>query len=177
MLRAILAKLKGSPPDPTTDWPRLSVSAPAIDSSRGAVGELHFGDDIQSARKFGRPERFRWTQPAYCELLYAKRGFQLDFDSGRFAYAAFFVGPDACLLEASSLAFSTPRVDSTLLSQSTTLKEIEAAFGVPSSQDREDDETVLFYARRSVTLEFEASAARMLKRVNVYPTQTTKQPR
>ena len=167
MLRRFFAKLRATRRDPTRDWPRASISAPSVDCARRAVGELRFGDSLSAARCFGRPDAFRWTQPGYCELLYAGAGFQIDFDSGRFAYAAFFVAEDE---HAPRVSFSTPRVDSIQLSRETSFEQIEAAFGRPVSRDRDDDETILFYARRDIAIEFEVSSPGLLKRVNVYPT-------
>ncbi|MES2996492.1 MAG: hypothetical protein V4733_06750 [Verrucomicrobiota bacterium] len=167
MFRTIFAKLKGLPPDPTADWPRLSPPAPAIEHD-GAIGNLRFGDDLTAAQSFGRPEHFHWMRPDYCQLLYAGQGFQLEFDAGRFAYAAFLVGPDEFLPDSQSLVFSTPRVDSHVLSRATTVQQIETMFGPPDSADRDDEETVLAYRGRNVTLEFEFAATEMLKRVNAY---------
>src|SRR5262245_11299033 len=165
MLRALLGKLKGSP-DLTADWPQASGPTPAIDCARESIGGLRFGDDLELARKFGRPDRFRWTQPDYCELLYAPAGFQIDFEARRLAYAAFFVGPDEHVPSVPAMSFSSLQVDSTLVSRETSSKQIEAAFGRPSSQDVDAEESVLFYPRGKLTLEFEFSAAGMLKRVN-----------
>jgi hypothetical protein len=47
---------------------------------------------------------------------------------------------------------------------------IEAAFGDPSARDCDNDETILFYSRGDLTIEFEVSSSGVLKRLNVYPT-------
>lgn len=173
ILRQIIAKLKGTPPDPTADWPRVSPSTPTVDCTTETVGALRFGDDLAVAQAFGRPDSFRWTLPDYCELLYAKSGFLIDFDSGKFAYAAFFIQPDKFTPTLPFLVLSSPYIDATLLSRKTTQKQIESIFGEPQSRDQDNDETVLFYSRGKLTLEFEITASDLLKRVNVYPTNPT----
>jgi hypothetical protein len=95
----ILDRVFGRRADPTKDWPTEVGEAPECDLSRMAFGPLCFGSPIEAARCFGRPDRFRWKTGDYCELLYARAGFQLDFEEGRLVYVAFFIGED----ESSSL--------------------------------------------------------------------------
>jgi len=169
MLRSLLNTLTGRRPDPTEGWPQISLSAPDIDSSQGGIGPLRFGDELATAHLFGRPDIFRWIQPDYCEMVYTRAGFQIDFDKGRMAYAAFFLGPDSHLLAGAS--FSAPRLDSSSrLSRDIQLKQIETVFGHPKSRDTDAEEIILFYEKNGLTIEFEATATGELKRLNVYPT-------
>lgn len=170
MLSSIFDKLLGRRPNPTEHWPRVSMPAPDINLSQGTIGPLRFGDDLASANVFGRPDMFRWTQSDYCQLVYAGAGFQIDFDSGKLACAAFFVGPDTHLPVGAS--FSKPRFfPSARFSKDTSQKEIEAVFGAPKSRDCDDDEILLFYEVKALTIEFECTPAGLLKRSNIYPTE------
>lgn len=170
MLRSIIGKLTGRLPNPTENWPRISMPAPNINLSRGTIGSMRFGDDLASASVFGRPNTFRWTQADYCELVYADAGFQIDFALGRLAYAAFFLGPDAHL--PAGATFSRPRIaSSNCLSKDTSEKDIEAVFGTPKFRDCDEKEIILFYDEKWLTLEFECTPSGKLKRLNVYPTK------
>jgi len=138
-------------------------------------GRLRFGDALNAAAFLGRPDRFVWTQSEYCELLYASGGFQLDFDGGEFAYAAFFVGPDNSLPKHRALEFSKPRLrgctpDGIRLSRDTDRELLERLLGLPTSVDTEVRETILFYTRKKIALEFEMDGKTgRLKRWNLYP--------
>jgi hypothetical protein len=103
--------------------------------------------------------------------LYGAAGFQVDFDSDRFAYAGFFIASDPCQPVASSLTFSTPRLDGIVLTGETSVQQVESTFGQPGSRDTDEEETIFFYTRGSLTVEFEFSPSGLLKRLNVYPTQ------
>lgn len=170
MLERLLSKLKPTLPDPTREWPRTGIATPPVDTDRGTVGSLRFGSEIAAARGWGRPDLLRWTQPDYCELLYAAAGFQVDFAAGRLAYAAFLIAEDESLPTGMPIVFSTPTVDGTRLTSGMSAKRIKGFFGPPQVDDHDGDEWVLTYVRGAVTAEFEGAAAGTLKRVNVYPT-------
>jgi hypothetical protein len=171
MLQRLIGKLFGLQKDPTADWPILVQSTPEVDCTRRMVSSMHFGDPWTVARQFGRPDRFRWIQPGYCELIYAQAGWQMDFDQDRFAYVAFFIGPDCYVpTMCPPISFSRPHVDGMTLSCETTQAQVEQKFGPPRSRDRDEDETILFYAGSALTLEFELTPAGNLKRLNIYPT-------
>jgi hypothetical protein len=170
MLERLLSKLRPTLPDPTREWPRTGIATPSVDTRRGTVGSLQLGSEMAVARVWGRPDSLRWTQPGYCELVYAAAGFQVDFDAGRLAYVAFFIADDASLPTKTPVAFSSPIVDGTRLTSGMSATRIEGLFGPPDVNDRDETEWVLTYVRGPVTTEFEGSAAGTLKRVNVYPT-------
>lgn len=166
----ILDRLFGRRADPTKDWPAEEGEAPECDLSRMAFGPLCFGSPIEAARCFGRPDRFRWKTGDYCELLYARAGFQLDFEEGRLAYVAFFIGED----ESSSLhptaATAQPRIrGGARLTSQVGRQELLDYFGVPVSEESSDDEAILYYGRGVVTMECELDANGHLKRWNLYP--------
>lgn len=134
------------------------------------IGSLRFGDELAGARVLGRPDRARWTQPGYCELLYASAGFQIDFDADRLAYAAFFIAADSSGPDGASIVFSTPSLDGIRVTADLSLQRVEALLGVPMARSVDQDETILSYVRGKLTIEFEGSASDQLKRLNVFPT-------
>jgi len=141
------------------------------------MGEMRFGDALDTAQQYGRPDKFSWSSRDYCELLYANAGFQIDFDEGKFCYAAYFIGPDGRYTPYhADLRFSRPRLllDSlhpVALSQQIEPNAIERALGEPKARDVDAEETILFFDRDGLTLEFEFDGpSQRLKRFNVYPT-------
>lgn len=172
---SLLDRLLGRRPDPTLGWGRLRLPLPDFDFTKMQFGLLEFGDAIEAAAFLGRPDCFEWTQSAYCELLYAAAGFQIDFDDGKLAYLAFFIGPDHCMPAHEKLAFSRPRLrgcvpDDVRLSRDTDLAQLERLFGKAESVDAEPKETILYYSRAAVMMEFEMDGkSRRLKRWNLYP--------
>src|SRR6185369_17404690 len=106
----IFDRLLGRRPDPTKDWPLEPPLPAGFDFARRAFGSLGFGDRLEAARFLGRPDSFEWREPGYCELLYARSGFQIDFEDGRFAFLAFFLGSDAHLPSHPEMRFSQPKL-------------------------------------------------------------------
>jgi hypothetical protein len=161
--------------DPTLNWGSLSPPIPELDVELMRFGTLQFGDGFDAAAFLGRPDRFEWTQKDYCELLYASGGFQIDYDKGRFAYLAFFIGPDDLLPSHAALRFSTPllrgsTVDGVRLSSGTDRLLLERLFGKADLADTDPEEVILYYTRNGVTMEFEMDGnTRQLKRWNLYP--------
>ncbi len=161
--------------DPTSRWPPFSLPLPDFDLTEMRFGALRFGDAINAAASLGRPDRIEWTRRDYCELLYASGGFQIDFDNRRFAYLAFFIGPDEVLPQHAALEFSKPRLrggtyDGIRLSRETDQPRLERLLGAPDSADIDPGETVLYYTQRGVAMEFELDGPTgRLKRWNLYP--------
>lgn len=163
-------RLRSAAGDPTETWPPASADVPAIDWSELRFGPIAFGDPLECAAGLGRPDRFRWTQPGYCELLYARSGFQIDFDRGRFAYLAWFIGPDPANPQHDAMNFGTPTLDEDFaLTRDTHIEQVRARLGPATSEDVDDHETVLFYTGGGIVLEFEFDADGRLKRWNLYP--------
>lgn len=137
-------------------------------------GDLRFGDEFQRAAFLGRPDNVTWTLASYCQLLYVSEGFQIDFDEEKFAYAAFFIGPDDYSPKHPALKFSKPTVlvggrGAVSLSSETDRTSILSIFGEPESVDSEPEEEILYYTIQGITLEFELDIKRSLKRWNLYP--------
>jgi hypothetical protein len=170
MTIGIIDRLLGRWRDPTKDW-RVEVGAsPDFDLSRMAFGSLRLGDPIEAARFLGRPDSFRWKKDGYCELLYARAGFQLDFQGGHLCYVAFFVGVDTYQPTHPTLSLSQPQIRGGIrLTQRTGREELLRYFGRPVSEDCDSDETILYYLRGGVTMEFELDGSGHLKRWNLYP--------
>ncbi len=170
-----LDRLLGKRIDPTREWKGFSLPIPEFDINEMRFGSLSFGDGFESAAFLGRPDALRWTQPQYCELLYSSGGFQLDYDKERFACLAFFIGPDDYLPKHRDLQFSKPRLrgctpDGVQLSRDTDQAKLEQLFATPDSTDAEPRETILYYTKKNVTMEFELEGkSGRLKRWNLYP--------
>ena len=171
----LLNRLLGKREDPTLSWKPFSLPIPDFDVAQMRFGTLRFGDGFETASFLGRPEQVEWTDRAYCALLYASGGFQIDFDEGRFAYLAFLIGPDKYLPKYTPLEFSKPRLhgctpDAIQLSNDTDRVLLKRLFGDPGSVDSDEEETILFYTRQNVTMEFELDGKMgHLKRWNLYP--------
>jgi hypothetical protein len=171
MFGELLRKLRGIGPDPTQAWPVVRLATtPVLDIDGGLVGSLRFGCPLEEARRvFGKPTRFRRNGRRYGQLLYAGAGFQIDFDEGRLAYVAYFIGPDECLPDP-SVVFCRPTLASGLtLGPAFGRAEIDRAFG-GASVDQDATETVFTWRASAVTVEIELDAAGLLKRLNAFPT-------
>lgn len=168
---SLIERVRPATEDPTAEWADTCAQAtPAFDWSDLRLGPIAFGDPLEKAEPLGRPDRFRWTQPGYCELLYARRGLQIDFDRGRFAYLAWFIGRDSVTPDHPDMTFCTPALDDELaLTRDMGIDDLRAHLGAPVSEDVGEDETVLFYTGGGVVLEFEFDGEGRLKRWNLYP--------
>lgn len=159
--------------DPTAHWRPFTPPIPDFDLTEMRFGPLRLGDPIDSAASLGRPDDVQWSPGEPFELLYAAGGFQMDIDSGKLAYLAFFIAPDAHQPKHPALAFSTPRLrgpGALRLSSDTTRSTIEQLLGPPDSADTDPDETILYYSRQKTTMEFEIDGKTgKLKRWNLYP--------
>jgi hypothetical protein len=161
-------------PDPTVDWPDFCPRTLEFDLPRQRFGPLRFGDELEAARPLGRPDLFRWQSAAYCELIYARGGFELTLEAGRFTYLAFYLGPDRCLPRHPQLRFAEPRLvgwrpEKVCLSGSTDAAQLRDQLGPPEAEDVDEDETILSYTRAGVAMELELSPAGRLKRWNLFP--------
>lgn len=163
-------RILGREPNPTQKWPIVELSHPDIDLEDICLGSLRFGDPLASAQCLGRPDVFRGTENGYCELLYARSGFQIDFDASSFVYLAFFIAPDKETATLPGLAFSQPHINGAgSLTSNITETQITGWLGSPGDEERDGNETVLFYPQGEVTMEFEMNSDGCLKRWNLYP--------
>jgi hypothetical protein len=166
--------LLGRPPDPTVDWPEFRRATPVLDLAKRSFNGLRFGETIDVARGLGRPDKFRWASRRHGELLYARGGFQVDFDPG-LDYVALFIAADPFLPDAiGDVQFCEPvlrgeRSDDFVATAATTIAEIEQHFGEPETRVADDEETVLTYDIHQCEVEFEFAPSSGLKRINVFP--------
>ena len=142
---------------------------PEVDLARKAFGPLRFGDPLEAARPLGRPDSFRRLGHEAFQLLYARAGYQLEFEDGRFECLVFFVGPRYGPRHR-RLHFSRPVVaGGPRLGRGTGREEIERHFGPPEAADADEEETVLRCRRDDLILEFELDDHGQLKRWSVFP--------
>ena len=138
-------------------------------------GKIQFGDSFETAAFLGRPDHVSWIQKNYCALVYASGGFQIDYDNAKFVYLAFYIGLDDFVPKQKPMAFSKPKIlgcepGRLELSSDIDRLRLEGLFGTAKSVDVDDDETILYYSRQGITMEFELDANKgRLKRWNLYP--------
>jgi len=163
--------------DPTADWPSAPAVAPEVCLETPAIGRLKFGSPLDEARYFGKPDISRGREGDCRELLYAKAGFQLDFERGRLAYVAFFVGRDPYQPPVNGLAYCAPQLrGGHRFSGDTTREDLIGVLGEPESiDDADQDEVVLSFFAKGLVLEFELNAEGRLKRWNLYPEEEVAQ--
>lgn len=173
MLQFLVSRLTGWRPDPTRAWQIGHVSTLPVDIGRRSVGPLRFGDPIEYARGFGRPDHFQWIGGDYCELIYARAGFDICFDGSRFAFGSFYLVPDPCIPDARGLRFASVQLDGWSISRDTELEHVYSRLGRPVSEDRDEDEVVARIIKDGLTLEFEATLSGYLKRLNLFPEESS----
>jgi hypothetical protein len=168
-LQKLFAAPAGS--DPTADWLQIATLAPDVCLDTPAIGRLKFGGALDEARSLGKPDSCRRVELNYLELVYAKAGFQLDFENDRLVYAAFFIGPDAGQPPIGGLVHCSPRtLAGARFSKETTREDLIGVFGEPESiDDADEDESILCFFAKGLVLEFELNADGRLKRWNLYP--------
>ena len=164
------------PKNPTADWP-LSGELPPFDPATHAFGFLRFGDNLQAARRIGRPEKctFRKKTGSWC-LEYVSRGYHLSFTNDRFVDAFFEIGVGGEF----ALKPETPKAEPLLtsgerLTTNTTIDEIVRLFGKPDATDEEDDSMLLDYPGDALAMEIEFNSAGQLTSWHIF--EPTKLPR
>jgi hypothetical protein len=81
-----------APRNPTKDWP-VHGEMPAFDVHTRRFGSLRFGDDLDSLRPVGRPDKCRYLRRpgAWC-LEYDSRGYNVNVSANRFVDVFFEIG-------------------------------------------------------------------------------------
>ncbi|EKD81463.1 MAG: hypothetical protein ACD_39C01795G0002 [uncultured bacterium] len=168
----ILDFLLGRQEDLTKDWPVRDFVMPDFDLASMTFGPLHFGCELACAQFFGRPDLFTWKGKDYCKLLFARAGFQIDFEDGHLCYIAFFIGPDEFLPEHQALVFSQPNLaQGRRFNRQTSTADLKKFLGEVESEDIDSDEIIITFLRSGITLEFELTTDGFLKRWNLFPEQ------
>lgn len=140
------------PPHPAMSWEPAATPLPVIDLAQGAVGSLRFGDPLENARGFGRPDDVSITGE-WVSLSYASRGFELEFYQDRFDELRVIIAapagdPDrrSCVPTLSNGGQLTPAV---------TPEAIKAALGEPQYTDEDDEEVNFIYENDQFVNEFD----------------------
>jgi len=164
------------PIDPTLGWPCLHTELPGFNMETLRLGSLAFGDPIDAiAPVLGRPGRFQWVEDRWAELIFPEIGLEIDVETDGIVYFGVFLGEDFFVPDVPGFRFAQPRViwndEKFHLTSDWTRSDIENRFGLPVTFDEDDcDETILYYAHRSVAMEFEiAMPENRLKRWNLFP--------
>jgi hypothetical protein len=149
------------PRNPTKDWP-LEGILPPFDLNSRSFGFLRFCDNLESARRLGRPDQCNYLKKtdSWC-LEYNSRGYHLSFTKDRLVDAFFFIGTGGEF----RLKPSDPKAQPLLstgerLHENMQQADIIRLFGPPAPQEEFDDEfdddcTTLDYPGSNVSMEFE----------------------
>jgi hypothetical protein len=134
----LLDWILGRRADPTRGWPVVPGPAPDLNWSFMQFGSLRFGDPVDAALFLGHPDGFRRHKGRdNYGLFYARKGFGLGFEGGRFVELTFYVGPKSH----SHAAFSPaqPKApDGTRLTPEADRNRIVALFGEPDPRGSDD---------------------------------------
>jgi hypothetical protein len=130
--------------DPTSDWPAPSGKVPAIDLESARVGPLRLGAAFGEARAYGRPARFAQRALGAGQQLLEYGGYEIAFEGGTLACfrADLYDGGEV------SVAGLTLRSE-------TTVADVRAWLGEPTTQSAKDDLVWLSYVRGPGTLDLE----------------------
>ncbi len=153
----------------TFDWPRARHPLPTVDLAARMIGHLAFGDHIDAASDFGRPDAYLPHAGKSCSLLYPRLGLLLRFDRHRHLdQASLFVAPGPALPEGQNWHFCHPVFSSGLeLDATTTETEIRQTFGEPCEEHRDDASTELIYEQPGLELAFDFLPAGTLATVRL----------
>jgi hypothetical protein len=168
-------KLFGIHDNPTSEWPELPAITPMLDLRREQIGPLPFNSSITDAKTFGKPDRYQPNAGNNPHLLYARAGFALDYELGVLVYVTFYLAPDEYAPVHPAMQFRPVSVivadgQTHELTAETQAEALVAAFGKPLRADVDDDESVLVWKSRKLTLEAELNAQARLKALAVYLT-------
>ena len=165
---------------PTDAWPPPQGPAPQVSLERQALesfgARVHFADPLESARAFGKPDRFT-GQAAGCSLIYFAWGLELRFEDVRMEgrpierrlMEAFYRIGDHYRESLPELTLATPRgPDGQELSCRTVVGDVLARFGEPRRGQDIEGETILYYAAGPLVSEFEFDEEDRLTAWTVY---------
>ncbi len=170
-----LKRLFGIKPDPTKSWPVLPVSTPPIDLRTTTFGPLRFGTAFDEVKVLGRPDEYKHYNFNTCDLLYARAGYEVEIEEGRFVGIRYFIGRDAYTDAHKALVRSRPTAilpDGTTreLNADTKGEALVEIFGAPKSADMDEDDSLLVWDHGEVTIEAELNESTQLVSLNLYLT-------
>jgi hypothetical protein len=143
-------------PNPTKDWTEQG-ELPPFDLNARSFGFLRFGDNLEAARRIGRPEKCNYlkTPGSWC-LVYTSRGYHLSFTADRFVDAFFEIGNGGeFALKPHSPKAQPLLSNGEILTMDTTIDHVRRLFGEPYGTDDEDDSHLIDYSGDPVAMEFE----------------------
>jgi hypothetical protein len=169
----MLSKLFRKQKHPSLSWGPTLHKLPEYDISSRTFGSLHLSDTIDAAEFLGKPESATEVRKNYYSLLYSNLGFVAEFEINKLTYLGFIIAPDAHEPSSRNLVYCSPILTEDgdvkiQLSDSTTVDEITAHFGTPTSSDDDGEEIIVTFIDGLFTMEFEFDSNRRLKRWNTF---------
>jgi hypothetical protein len=166
-----LKRLFGIRPDLTAAWPMLPASTPVIDLRTMNFGPLRFGASLADAQALGRPDERKGSNDQNPELFYARSGFSIDYEEGRFVFITYAIGKEEYPLPHKDLAYARPEViladgSRRTFTAESGAEELTAVFGAPGGAEVNEDESVLTWEQGEVTIEAELNERAKLTRLN-----------
>lgn len=155
--------------DPTEGWESKNIETPHLDTATQKVGVLRYGDALERAKHYGKPDEIGWLEGDAFNLIYADKGFQLEFDDEKLSSVAYFVGSDEYNPKRPDLNYSKPVINTIALDSDSSSTYVQNNFGSPRETYDQIEEIILYYDLHKLIVEFEFSPSDKLKRVNIYP--------
>ena len=158
--------------NPTDHWPDAAGECPQVSFDRQALesfgSRLRFGDGLEAARLFGRPDTFE-SGAASCTLTYKRWALTLGFELGKFVQASYRIGESMRDGDDVGAACAEPRgPDGLSLTARTTKSELLGRFGQPANLQDLDGEVVLYYEVGPLISEFQLDDEDRLTGWDVY---------
>jgi hypothetical protein len=158
--------------NPTDNWPEAAGEPPQVSFDRQALesfgSRLRFGDGLEAARLFGRPDTFE-SDAASFTLTYQRWGLSLAFELGKFVQATYAIGESIRDRDDAGAARAEPRgPDGLSLTARTTKSELLRRFGQPAQVQDLDGEVVLYYEYGPLMSEFQLDEEDRLTGWDVY---------
>ncbi len=158
--------------NPTDSWAEPAGECPQVSFDRQALesfgSRLRFGDGLEAARLFGRPDTFE-SDKASCTLTYERWGLSITFELGKFAHATYRIGESIRDRAEESVSRAEPRgPDGLSLTARTTKSDLLQRFGQPGNVQDLDVEIILYYEHGPLMSEFQLDAQERLTGWDVY---------
>jgi hypothetical protein len=158
--------------NPTRDWAESTGECPQVSFDRRAIesfgSRLTFGDELEAARLFGRPDIFTRGDASFT-LTYKRWGLTLGFELGKFAQATYRIGDSIRDGDEAGAPYAAPRgPDGLSLTSRTTKGELIERFGQPSTLQDLDNEVILYYEQGPLMSEFQLDEEGCLTGWDVY---------
>jgi hypothetical protein len=158
--------------NPTHDWPEAAGECPQVSFDRQALesfgSRLRFGDGLEAARLFGRPDTFESGEASFT-LTYKRWALSLGFEFGKFAHATYGIGESIRDRDIAGAPRAEPRgPDGLSLTARTTKSDLLGRFGQPGTVQDLEGEIVLYYEYGPLISEFQLDEDERLTGWDVY---------